>query len=116
MGHGLYTVDGRTAILYAGEVSWHRLGIRLTAPAAAGEAVQAAGMDTRRSGRGGASVAVCKAVVRTDANDVLNVVGDCGRPIQNTERLALIDTVSAKGGRPRGSGEGLGPRCRGPGL
>jgi hypothetical protein len=25
MGHELYTVDGRTAILYAGEVSWHRL-------------------------------------------------------------------------------------------
>ena len=61
-------------------------------------------------------MAVRKAVVRTDANDVPNAVGDCGRPIQKAERLALIDSVAAKGGRPRGPEESFSARYRGPGL
>ena len=39
MAHELATTNGRTAMMYAGEVPWHKLGTRLNEPATAREAM-----------------------------------------------------------------------------
>jgi phage/plasmid-like protein (TIGR03299 family) len=103
MGHELATVNGRTAMMYVGEVPWHGLGCRLESPATAREAIAAAGLDydvvladliTSR----GTPVSNRKAVVRTDSNAVLGVVGNSYVPIQNRECFSFLDAVVADGG------------------
>lgn len=102
MAHELCTVNGRTAMMYVGEVPWHGLGTRLEAPATAREAIQAAGLDYEvaladLTTTGGIPVTSRKAVIRTDTDDVLGVVGDRYRPIQNAECFAFLDSVVADG-------------------
>jgi hypothetical protein len=41
MPHNLATTNGKTAMMYAGEVPWHRLGTKLNEPATAREAIEA---------------------------------------------------------------------------
>lgn len=102
MAHELCTVNGRTAMMYVGEVPWHGLGTRLGAPATAREAIQAAGLDydvelVDLATTDGLPVNGRKAVVRTDANHVLGVVGDRYKPIQNVECFSFLDSVVAAG-------------------
>ena len=103
MAHELSTVNGRTAMMYVGDVPWHGLGQRLESPATAREAIAAAGLDYDVSladltTRDGIPVPMKKAVVRTDTQDVLGVVGDRYQPIQNRECFAFLDAVAADGG------------------
>ncbi len=102
MGHELATVNGRTAMMYVGEVPWHGLGTRLDTPATAREAIAAAGLDydVSLSDLGttdGIVVPMKKAVIRTDNHDVLGVVGDRYQPIQNRECFSFLDAVAADG-------------------
>jgi hypothetical protein len=47
MAHHLATTNGKTAMMYAGEVPWHRLGTKLNEPATAREAIKASGLNYR---------------------------------------------------------------------
>ncbi|WP_337175107.1 DUF932 domain-containing protein [Paludisphaera sp.] len=103
MAHELCTVNGRTAMMYVGEVPWHGLGRHLDAPATARETIAAAGLDydVRLVGlttMDGIPVTTRKAVVRADTNDVLGVVGNSYVPVQNAQAFGFLDAVAADGG------------------
>jgi phage/plasmid-like protein (TIGR03299 family) len=102
MGHELATVNGRTAMMYVGEVPWHGLGQRLESPATAREAIEAAGLDYDVSLADlttvdGIPVTTRKAVIRSDSKDILGVVGNSYVPVQNRESFAFLDAIVADG-------------------
>jgi len=102
MAHELASVNGRTSMMYVGEVPWHGLGTKLDAPATAREAIEAAGLHydvslTDLVTTDGIPVTSRKAVVRTDTNDVLGVVGNSYAPVQNRQAFAFLDAVVADG-------------------
>ena len=103
MGHELSTVNGRTSMMYVGEVPWHGLGQSLDAPATARETIQAAGLDydvklSDLTTSDGIPIPSRKAVVRTDTNDVLGVVGNSYVPVQNRQAFGFLDAIAADGG------------------
>lgn len=103
MPHNLATTNGRTAMMYVGEVPWHSLGTKLDAPATAEEAIVAAGLDyqvrlTPIQTDVGTPVTYRKAVVRTDTSDVLGVVSNQYVPVQNSQAFGFLDAVVAEGG------------------
>jgi len=103
MPANIATANGRAALMYAGEPPWHGLGQRLEAPAAAEEAIAAAGLDyevslTPIATYDGLTVPGRKAVVRYDNQSVLGVVSDRYVPVQNREAFGFLDAVVADGG------------------
>lgn len=103
MGHNLATTNGRTAMMYAGEVPWHGLGTRLEEPATAREAIEAAGLNYLAELKeiqtdDGTPVPQRKAVVRSDTGDVLGVVGKSYIPVQNHQAFGFLDAIVAEGG------------------
>ena len=103
MAHELATVNGRTSMMFTGEQPWHGLGTRLDAPATARETIQAAGLDydvklSDMTTTDGIPVPSKKAVVRTDTNDVLGVVGNSYVPVQNRQAFGFLDAIAAEGG------------------
>lgn len=103
MAHNLAATDGRTAMMYAGEVPWHRLGTKLEEPATAQEAIEAAGLnylaELKQIQTGdGTPVPQRRAVVRSDTGDVLGVVGTSYVPVQNHQAFGFLDAVVADGG------------------
>ena len=100
MPHELATTNGGTAMMYAGETPWHSLGTKLEAPATAAEAITAAGLDylvqlEPLTTADGIPVPQRKAVVRTDTNEVLGVVGNSYQPVQNHQCFGFLDAVVA---------------------
>lgn len=103
MSHNLATTNGRTAMMYAGEVPWHGLGTRLEEPATAREAIEAAGLNYLAELKDiqtdeGTLVPQRKAVVRSDTGDVLGVVGKSYIPVQNHQAFGFLDAIVAEGG------------------
>jgi len=103
MAHELATVNGRTAMMYVGEVPWHGTGSKLDTPATAQEAIAAAGLDydvtlSDLTTTDGIPIPSRKAVVRTDTNDVLGVVGNSYVPVQNRQAFGFLDAIAADGG------------------
>lgn len=103
MSHNLAATNGRTAMIYFGEVPWHQLGAKLDKPATAEEAIVAAGLNydvklTAIQTDSGTPVTNRKAVVRTDTNDVLGIVGAGYVPVQNTQSFGFLDAIVAAGG------------------
>ena len=102
MGHELSTVNGRTSMMYVGEVPWHGLGTKLEAPATARETIASAGLDYHVSlinliTTDGTPVPQKRAVIRTDTKDVLGVVGGNYVPVQNRVCFSFLDAVVADG-------------------
>lgn len=100
MGHELALTNGRTSMAYFGVTPWHGLGTKLDEPATAAEAIEAAGLnytvalhDVQTAG--GISVPQRKAVIRTDSNEVLGVVGNSYQPVQNHQCFGFLDAVVA---------------------
>jgi phage/plasmid-like protein (TIGR03299 family) len=103
MAHNLATTNDKPAMMYTGEVPWHRLGTRLDQPATAEEAIGAAGLGYQVDlsplrTEAGAEVTQRKAVVRRDTGRVLGVVGNSYVPVQNHEAFGFLDAVVAEGG------------------
>ena len=103
MAHELATTDGRTAMMYAGEIPWHGLGTRLDEPATAQEAITAAGLDYLAKLQAiqtvdGTPIPQRKAVVRSDSGGILGVVGNSYVPVQNHQAFGFLDAVVADGG------------------
>jgi len=103
MAHELAMVNGRTSMMFVGELPWHGLGTKLDAPATALETIEAAGLnfDVKLSDMAttdGIAVPARKAVVRTDNNEVLGVVGNSYIPVQNRQAFGFLDAIAADGG------------------
>lgn len=103
MAHNLATTNGKTAMMYAGEVPWHRLGTRLDQPATAREAIDAAGLNyvvelKPIKTSDDFEVPIRKATVRTDTKEVLGVVGNGYVPVQNFQAFGFLDAIVADGG------------------
>lgn len=102
MVHELATANGRTAMMYAGEVPWHGLGTRLEEPVTAREAIAAAGLDYLaelqeiQTGHG-TPIPQRKAVVRSDSGNILGIVGNSYVPVQNYQAFGFLDAVVADG-------------------
>ena len=102
MPHELATTNGRTSMMYAGEIPWHGLGTRLDEPATAREAIEAAGLDYLADLKDiettdGIPIPQRKAVVRSDSGEVLGVVGASYVPVQNHQAFGFLDAVVADG-------------------
>lgn len=102
MAHELATTNGRTAMMYAGEIPWHGLGTRLNEPATACEAIEAAGLNYQADLKDiqttdGIPIPQRKAVIRSDSRDVLGVVGTSYVPVQNHQAFGFLDAVVADG-------------------
>ena len=102
MGHELATINGRTSMMYTAETPWHGLGYRLDAPATARDTIQAAGLDfdvtlSSMTTTDGIAIPSRKAVVRTDSNDILGVVGNSYVPVQNRQAFGFLDAIAAEG-------------------
>ena len=102
MAHELATTNGRTAMMYAGEIPWHGLGTRLDQPATACEAIEAAGLNYQADLKDiqttdGIPIPQRKAVIRSDSRDVLGVVGTSYVPVQNHQAFGFLDAVVADG-------------------
>jgi len=103
MAHNLNTANGKTSMMYVGEVPWHKLGTKLENPATATEAIQAAGLDFRvvkktlRTTTPELSVVGHYATVRTDNLQVLGVVGSRYEPIQNRDAFTTFDALVGEG-------------------
>lgn len=100
MPHDLAETNGRTAMMYAGETPWHGLGTKLDQPATAAEAIEAAGLNYQVELRSiattdGLPIPERKAVVRSDTNQVLGVVGNSYVPVQNYQCFGFLDSVVA---------------------
>ena len=100
MAHELATTNGRTAMMYAGEVPWHKLGTRLNEPATAREAIDAAGLNYLAELKpiqtsDGIPIPQRKAVIRSDSREVLGVVGNSYVPVQNHQAFGFLDAVVA---------------------
>jgi len=92
---------GKASMFYVGQVPWHSLGTKLENPATAQEAITAANLDftvktTPALFRVGRSVIPIKdkfAVIRTDTNTGLGVVGKSYTPLQNTDAFNFFDPI-----------------------
>ena len=98
----LATTNNRTAMMYTGEVPWHKLGTRLDNPATAEEAIHAAGLDyqaelTPLTTIDDLPVPTRMGVVRSDTREIIGVVGTSYRPVQNRECFGFLDAVVSDG-------------------
>ena len=99
MGHNLNETNGQVAMMYVGEVPWHKLGTKLDHPATAQEAIESAGLGftveklSLKTETLDLPVESHFATVRDDTKQVLGVVGSRYVPIQNREAFSTFDAL-----------------------
>ena len=97
MAHELEIINGNAQMFYRGEKPWHGLG-RYIAPdelLTSEDAIVASGLDwtvnTQPLFLGDGTKAPSNAVVRSDNNKILGVVGDTYKPLQNKDAFKFFD-------------------------
>jgi len=102
MAHNLNFKNGKASMFYYGEKPWHGLGTELSHPATAAEAIKAAQLDYIVETKSiylenGKEIGIAKATVREDTGEVLGVVGNQYRVIQNVEAFNFFDVLVGEG-------------------
>ena len=93
------TVDGRDAVMMVGTPAWHGLGQVLSEPQTSHEAMKQAGLDWTVEKRGlvaekdQAPVNGFLGLQRSDTKEIISVVGDRYRPIQNSDAFSFMDSI-----------------------
>jgi phage/plasmid-like protein (TIGR03299 family) len=97
MSHELDFSKGKAAIAYAGETPWHTHGTSFKRGFTSEEALQAAGLDynveLQELSTPHTTCNSHKAVVRTDTQSVLGVVGNNYEPLQNKDAFRFFDAL-----------------------
>ena len=102
MAHNIESRNGKSSIVWAGETPWHRLGQKVEDAFDAGTALRLGGLDFAVEKQPislastGKVISGRHAIVRTDTQDVLGVVGDMYRPLQNKDAFAFFDGAFGK--------------------
>lgn len=102
MAHNIERRNGKDSIVFAGETPWHRLGTKMPAAFEAETALKHGGLDFTVEKVGiktsdGAAIENRFALRRTDTKDVLGIVTDFYKPLQNREAFGFFDGVFGKG-------------------
>lgn len=97
MAHQLDFSKGTAAIAYAGETPWHRYGHKFEKGFTSKDALKHAGLDyeveLQELSTGSQVLDSHKAVVRTDSDSVLGVVGNGYEPLQNKDAFRFFDAL-----------------------
>lgn len=97
MSHELDFTKGKAAIAYTGELPWHKYGTYFKKGFTSEEALEHAGLDyeveLRELKTGSQVLNSHKAVVRTDNEGVLGVVGNGYEPLQNKDAFRFFDAL-----------------------
>lgn len=104
MAHNL-TIDrmtGKAEMFYCGDAPWHGLGTKVDHALTGAEAIAAAGLGwwVERAPlylQDGSEVPGWKATRRADTGDILGVVSDDYRVIQNLEAFTFLDALATEG-------------------
>jgi len=98
MAHELEIVNGQAQMFYRGELPWHRMGrfIEPDKKLTSEEAIVAAGLDWQATTKplflDNGTLAPANAVVRSDTNAILGVVGKDYQPLQNINAFGFFDS------------------------
>lgn len=104
-------ITDRDGMMYTGTRPWHGLGVELSAPATAAEAISAAALDweveTRPvyqyapsdmiGGQQHLEIPGKNAIVRVDTNEAFAVMGSSYQPLQNKDAFRFFDEVVGQG-------------------
>jgi phage/plasmid-like protein (TIGR03299 family) len=97
MAHQLDFTKGKAAIAYTGETPWHKYGTQFKKGFTSEEALEAAGLDYEVELQELSTPHVTceshKAIVRTDTQSVLGVVGNNYEPLQNKDAFRFFDAL-----------------------
>lgn len=102
MAHNIENRNGKNSIVWTGETPWHRLGQQVKEAFDARTALKQGGLDFTVEKVGIQTVAGDVipnkfALQRTDTKDVLGLVTDFYKPLQNREAFSFFDGVFGKG-------------------
>jgi phage/plasmid-like protein (TIGR03299 family) len=97
MSHELDFSKGKAAIAYTGDLPWHKHGTYFEKGFTSEEALKHAGLDyeveLQELSTGSQVLDSHKAVVRTDTDGVLGVVGNGYEPLQNKDAFRFFDAL-----------------------
>lgn len=102
MAHNINIENGKANMMYVGETPWHKLGTKLDNPATAQEAIMVSGLNyvvekEKVLLESGIVVPDTYATVRKDNNNILGVVGNVYKVMQNADAFNFFDTVVGDG-------------------